>query len=442
MSPLPKISFTQKTGTAIIGITLFGALALTACAPAAQTNDSAPNPTAAASTEVPKGVQKFKTDAFDLSKQVSLELKKDDTKIVLGTGVVTQGKDGDKFTVSYTPFEGKDGAWKWTSDVRFGDNANKYVNLMRWQDKSYVVVNSQSEDSTEASGLTAAKKTETEHVTVLDAGTGKVVNKFDGKPLEVGASVPGTFLLDTEPSKVELGSGVSVTAPYFTGLTYHTAGASGPTQYKLVNPLTGQTVATSDTHSFNNESDFYEVRDFYATVGGEYEKTTVAGVFGNFALLATQQPETKNSSGAYIQNSKFSLVNTATKTVVSEMTCANAMYNTPTSYSPDFRYVSFLGNFAFDTKTGKSFCTVPVSNVNVRQFTVVSLDNAGNMYGTADEKEYMRISLADISKVETIAKVNSGKELPIRITEKGSAVFYSDNSEDVLVVVPAKTPAD
>lgn len=440
MSSLSKTGLFRKSGTVLVGVALLGSLMLTACAPAAKTNDSAPNPTAAATTEAAKAVTAFKSEAFDMDKQTSIDAKKEDPNtILLGNGVITQGKDGDKLTVSFSPYDSADEAWKYTSEVRFEDNSNNYVNLLRWKDKSYLVVTGTSQTSTEASGLTASTKTSVQHVTVLDAATGKVVKDLPGTP-NAGASTPNSFLLNTKVAFKKGGYSDAVT-PFLTGLFYQTY--NGPSAYKLVDPLSGNTVATSDSTPLHNEAGFYKDRDFWKAVGGEYEQTNIDGLFGNFTLFSTKQEEVQSKTGSYIKNSKYSLVNTANKAVLSEISCANSQLDLPTVYSPNFRYVVFSGNFVFDTQTGASFCTTPTNNLEVRPFVVSAVDDNGNMYGAATsdggaDGEYLKINLSDTAKVETLATYKFGNELPIAITDKGSAVFRSELSQDVLVVVPAK----
>lgn len=437
MSSPQKTGLAHKTGTVIVGAALLSSLMLTACgSPASTTADSNSKPSASAAAESPKGTVSLKSDAFDMSKQTAIDAKNGTKSILLDNGAISTGSDGDKLAVVLTPYEGKDGAWKYTSDVAFAERTNNYVELMRWKDKSYIVVVGTSATTTEASGLTPAGKTTTEHVTVLDAETGKVVNTLTGTP-NAGPTTPDSYVMDMDISFSKSGESQTRNPPFMTGLRYHAFGGSAPD--KLVDPLTGQTVATTTStviDALNNESGFFKLADFYTAVGGSYEKTSFEALYGNFALLSTAQPEFKGKSG-YLQNSKFSLVNTVTKKVVSEMTCGNPSYDTKTTHSPDFRYVTFFGNYVFDTQTGKSFCTTPMDNVDVRKFVISAVDNNGKMYGTAD-KDYLRISLADKTKSEKLATFDNAGEVPIFITGKGSAVFYGNGANDVLVTVPAK----
>lgn len=446
MFSLSKTGLFRKSGTALLGVALLGSLMLTACAPSAKTNDTAPNPTAAATTEAPQGITSFQSDAFDLSKQVSIDApsagseNRTGPEIFLASGVILKGKsDGGKTVLTYTPYESAEGAWSYEPDFNVGG-----VSLMRWKDKSYAVVDGSINTESEASGLSAAKKTTTENVVILDITNGKVVNTLKNTAHEVG-DMSDTSRYSLSSTKEDASNkGASdpewVSQPFRVGLVYKNASGNG--KDKLVDPLTGDTIATDKTDrkgALNNETGFY----IRSTTDASFNYVTkVEATFGNYALVATKQPEVRSKSGSYVQNSKYSLMNTVSNTVVSEMSCADGTHALDTVYSPDFRYVSFLGNYVFDTKTGKSFCTTPMNNLDVRQFVVSAIDNNGLMYGTAD-REYLRISLADNTKIETLLAGESyGTKLPLLITDKGSALFYSEQSDDVLVAIPAKEPKE
>lgn len=162
----------------------------------------------------------------------------------------------------------------------------------------------------------------------------------------------------------------------------------------------------------------------------------IAASFGNYALTASRLPVVKGAAGGSFPASKYALMNAATKTVVSEIECLDLTVEPEVTYSPDFRFVNFMGTYVFDTQTGDSFCSAPVGKDDVRRFSVASVDNSGNMYGTADN-DYLKVSLADNSKVETLI-ANNKNALPLLITDKGSALFRSEQSEDILVAIPAK----
>jgi hypothetical protein len=268
-----------------------------------------------------------------------------------------------------------------------------------------------------------------------------MVVTLKGDESEVGAAPDSTFYLEVS-SILDSTAGDTkyVESTFLTGLVFK----NGEGKYRLVDPTSGATVATGERNlsapMLNNEAGFYQYdnTDYGITPAKPQAKAT----FGNYALLATAQPEYQTKTGSYVKNSTYSLVDTVTKKTVSEMKCADGGMPQETSYSPDFRYVSFFGNYVFDTKTGKSFCTIPVGKEDVRKFYVTDVDNAGSMYGFADT-EYLRISLEDNSKIETLLPdFSSQNELPVRITDKGSAVFFSEQSEDTLVSVPAKATTE
>lgn len=430
MSFSQKAGFVRhKTGVTVLGAVLLSSLMLTACgAPAAKVSDSQSQPSASASASAaPQGITKFTSDAFDLSKQVSVTIPNKDSYLRLSDGLVSR----ENSTITYTPYENEDSAWKYTPEISVGNNPN--VRLMRWQDKSYIVIDGWAETSQPANGLQAAKNLTANNVIVLDAATGKTVNVFKDEPTEVGGNNMDRFYFNPRESDA---NNSETSIPFLTGLTYRTQNGSA----KLVDPLTGKTVATEVTAGFmslNNETGFYKNKVDFGS-----GRSTTKSVFGNFGFVVEYAP---SPSGSSLPESTFSLVNTVTNETVSSMQCQGNGEGISTHspvYSPNFRYVVFGNKYAFDTKTGKSFCSKPSGKQDARDFQISAVDNDGNMYGTAD-RDYLRVSLADISKVETLLKdVNTQDAVmfPIGITSKGSALFQSESSSDVLVAVPSKTP--
>lgn len=431
-----KPGFVRKSGTVITGVALLGSLMLTACgAPAANNADSKSQPSASATaSEAPQGNTEFKSDAFDLSKQVSINAPAQDREILLPNGVVSrEHTDSSHTSIAYVPYENKDGAWKYTSEVPTGENA--HVRLMRWKDKSYIVIDGYENSTQPASGLQAEKKTTAQNVIVLDVVTGKTVNVLKGEPEEVTGKSSGTNFYFSSPA-AETSDGIKTYVPFLTGLTYNSPDGKSA---KLVDPLTGKTLATNSRDAgpvpLNNESGFY--KDESNALG----RTTTKAVFGNFAFVAN--PDTNGTKSGYTSDaSVFTLVNTVTNETVSTMKCLGTgiIEKNDIAYSPDFRYVVFAKEYAFDTKTGKSFCSSPTGKTDARDFQISAVDNNGLLYGAAGD-DYLRVDLADNTKVETLLTGTARtSKLPFLISTKGSAVFYSEKSEDVLVVVPAKNP--
>jgi hypothetical protein len=300
-----------------------------------------------------------------------------------------------------------------------------------------------SEKSAAASGLQAAKNTTSQIVIVLDIENGKEINLLKSVESGKGEAPSNTYFLDS-PDGVPNGTVPEdyIHTPIPTGLVFQNSDG----HRKLVNPLTGTDVAVYDqqrvtSRLVNNEAGFYEYA--YSNVMNSEGTPKAVATFGNFALVATSQPETRSKSGAYVQSSKYELVNTITKATVSEVVCAGNSYDPRvTSFSPNFRYVNFFGLVAVDTQSKAAFCANDVTDDSRRKLVISDIDNDGNLYARGD-REFLRISLADQSKIETLAKdVSSDKELPIRITDKGSALLYSENSEDTLVAVPAKASTE
>jgi hypothetical protein len=432
MSSLSKNGLVRKSGTALISVTVLGALLLTGCAPSGS-NETKAQPTESASatptpTSTVKGITSFVSEAFDLEKQVSINVPEaksnsnGQSNILLAGGVVVKSVSEDgKVTVSYTPYE-SDKGWEYTTENSFDGDTG--ASLMRWKGKSYIVIDGWNTSSEAAKGLTAEKKSSVQLAIILDAVTGEEVNTVS---IAESGKNGDTFALDNTPMSVS-SQHYKVPAPFMTGLVYRTVTG----QVKLVDPVTGETVATDDRRNkptnLNSESGFYSLDTLFMK--------DIAASFGNYALTASRLPVVKGAAGGSFPASKYALMNAATKTVVSEIECLDLTVEPEVTYSPDFRFVNFMGTYVFDTQTGDAFCSAPVGKEDVRRFSVTSVDNSGNMYGTADN-DYLKVSLADNSKVETLI-ANNKNALPLLITDKGSALFRSEQSEDVLVAIPAK----
>lgn len=431
MSALSKNGLVRKSGTALTNLAILGALMLTGCSASGTTeaNTQPAETTTATPTPTVKGVTSFVSEAFDLDKQVSINVPEDkgnsngQNNILLAGGVVVKSVSGDgKVTVTYTPYE-SDAGWEYTTENSF-DGAPG-ASLMRWKGKSYIVIDGSDTTSEAAKGLTAEKKSAAHLAIVLDAVTGKEVNTVSN--LAESGRNGDTYTLDNTPMSVS-SKHFEVPAPFMTGLVYRTMMG----QVKLVDPLTGQTVATEDVKgkptNRNSESGFYSLETLFMK--------DIEASFGDYALTSSRLPVVKGAAGGNFPASTYSLINAATKTVVSEIECLDLTVEPKVTYSPDFRYVNFMGTYVFDTQTGDSFCTAPVGKDDVRRFNVSSVDNSGNMYGNADN-DYLKVSLADTSKTETLI-ANNKSALPLLITDKGSALFRSEQSEDVLVAIPTK----
>lgn len=453
MSSFSKTGFARKAGKVAIGVALLSSLALTACSAPAPTGEAnkaeAPSAASASASAAPQ-FDRFTSEAFDLSKQVSVSLadltgtgKKE--AIFLGTGVVGQKVEGDKTSVVFVPYEDADKAWTYTPSAP----GNILTNLMRWKGKSYIVVLETVKESKPASGMQAAKETNTDNVVVLDATNGKVINTFKGQPTELGQmdSDTNNFHLDNIVRKDSKPRDKDFVRPFMVGLVYINWTGSE----KLVDPVTGETVTTNKLNGngefaqLNNEAGF--LTDMNTTDYMTNNETYVKGVFGNYALMETSIASESNGNGKVYDS--FSLVDTVTdKAVSAPMKCAPAGHGLSGGtrdmpvYSPDFRYVKFAGNYVFDTQTGKSFCDTPKANTEMRRVMIDALDDAGNMYGLA-QRDYLRVSMADPAKAETlVGDVSMNEdELPVAITDKGSIVFWMDESKKTLVTIPVKEAA-
>lgn len=450
-SSFSKTGFARRAGKAVLGFTLLSSIALTACsAPASDgdANKAQSHSSASATASAAPQFDGFKSEAFDLSKQVTAsiaDLNTSNSKVIfLGSGVVGQKAEGDKNSVVFVPYEDVDKAWTYTPSAP----GNILTNLMRWKGKSYIVVVETVKESQPASGMQAAKETNTDNVVILDAATGKVVNTVKGQPTEYGQmnSDTNNFHLDNIVRKDESSRDKDFFRPFMVGLVY----INWTGDAKLVDPVTGATVATDKLNGngsfarLNNESDF--IADMNRIDYLTNNETRMKGIFGNYALMEKSAPKEDGGQDGGRAYRTFSLVNTVTgETVSAPMKCASAGEGLNSAsyapvYSPDFRYVKFAGGYAFDTQTGKSFCDTPRENKDMREFPVTALDNEGNMYGLA-QQDYLRVSITDPAKAETLVSDASlsASGIPIAITDKGSAVFWMDESKKTLVTVPAKS---
>lgn len=428
----------RKSGAALVGVAVLGSLMLTACSPAAQTNDSAPNPTAAPATSTSAApAMEFQSETFDESKQSSFIIKTDDRNRYLSNGVVTvEGKGDEKLKFTLTPYENPNDKWEYTTETPLKDGK---ADLMRWKDKSYLVVDGVSVVKEASSGLAAEKSTETEIVVVLDVMTGKVVNTIKGNPKEI---VGGMVQSDNTKALKLVNNGVvtsSNTTPLMTGLVFGNGAIT-----KLVDPLTGQEVAT-DTEQLQhyNEAGFYKLSDVFPAKNYGYEGTNLVAESGNY-ILVSNNPRNTNIQGSVAE---YRLVNTLTKEVSPEILCVpqtkrnanGTVSGNVITYSPDFRYVNFFENTVFDTKTGKSFCTQPAGKPEVRPFVVTHINNNGDMFGaTTSGNDLLKVSLADSSAKAQNWAPNTNQDSII--TDKGSLVvkISKTSSEQQLVVLPAK----
>lgn len=451
MSALLKTGFMQKAGKAVLSVAILSSLALTACSAPASNDvpkgDTGATASASATASAAPKFDAFKSNAFNLDKQVSvsiadLNISTKREGIFLGDGVVGQKKEGDKSSIVFVPYEDSSKAWTYETG-----SGGVITNLMRWKGKSYIVVLASVKESKAASGMQAAKDTTADNVIVLDAETGKVVNTFKGEPHEVGMMNDQTniFHLDNIVRKDDSPRDKEFVRPFMVGLVY----VNWTGDAKLVDPVTGATVATDKLNGngsyakLNNEAGF--IPDMNQTDYLTNNEIFMKGVFGNFALMEKSVPSEDSTTGGKAYDT-FYLVDTVSgKTVSTPMKCgaighglSDAVRNIPI-YSPDFRYVKFTGNLVFDTQTGKSFCDTPKENKDMRQLPVSVLDNEGNMYGLA-QRDYLRVSLADITKSENLLTDVSLTEdqQPVFITDKGAALFWMDDTHKSLVTVPAK----
>lgn len=449
MSFLSKSSFSGKAGKAALGVALLSSLALSACSsPAASSEPAASQPSVSSpSTSATPSIQpaEFTSDTFDSSKQTAFSMKKNDKDLVLSDGIVAvESGDGGKTVVSYTPYENAKGAWKHTSDVPF---VGPKTNLMRWKDKSYIVLHGLTETTEAANGLSSEKSTATEVVVVLDLETGAVANTLKGDTTATtgGMNQSGfdtLYLINDETipeagtAKAMVPAGLYDTEPFMVGLVY---GTKGGATVKLVDPLTGKEIATdTNKNQHYNESGFWKASETYNAKAFGYDGGNVEAVFGNYMLVSNDKPSTKTSDFY----TEYRLVNTVTKEVSPPTACERQGQdvNIGMRFSPDFRYVNFYGKNVFDTKTGKSYCTKPANHPEIRPFVVSFVDNDGNMYGTAD-KDYLKVNIADTTKTQkwNTSGDNLFDTVPRTVTSENSLVLHRNNgSTQTFFVIPEK----
>jgi hypothetical protein len=441
MSSLPRVGIARKSSVVLLGATLVGSFLLTACSSAATTAPSADSSSA----------QPSSTAAPTVSNETPLTVIFNEYNLFLSSGVVGFGKgDGDKTVLTYTPYENSSGEWKYTSDVIL-DKGGK-INLMRWKDKSYVVLHGTNVNIEPALGLQAEKQTRMELIVVLDPETGKVVNTIKGDATTItGGLITGNprplslindeLVKDPKKEIAHPPAGLSDEQPFMNGLVF----GDGETT-NLVDPLTGKIIATDTNHTQRvNDSGFYKVSEVFPAKNFGYEGTNLEAVFGNYLLVRNDKPRTSNSAPVI---SEYRLVNSVTKEVSppSECIAADTLKNLSVgvNYSPDFRYVNFYGTTVFDTKTGKSFCSKPANQPDIRPFVVSYVDNNGNMYGVAGS-DTLKVNINDTSKTAKW-EVSDPGALDAVITDKGSllskgskvATGSPDESKQFLHIFPAK----
>lgn len=446
MSFLSQSSFLGKAGKAVLGVGLLSSLALSACSsPAASSEPAASQPSVSspfASAAPSIQPAEFTSDTFDSSKQTAFSMKKNDKDLVLSDGIVAvESGDGGKTVVSYTPYENAKGAWKHTSDVPF---VGPKTNLMRWKDKSYIVLHGLTETTEAASGLSSEKSTATEVVVVLDLETGAVANTLKGDTTSATGGINQSgfdtlhlindeTLPNPETGRATIPAGLYDTEPFMVGLVYgNTSGV-----VKLIDPLTGKEIATDvKKNQHYNEAGFWKASETYNAKAFGYDGGNVEAVFGNYMLVSNDKPSTKTSDSY----TEYRLVNTVTKEVSPPTACERQGQDIGIGmrFSPDFRYVNFYGKNVFDTKTGKSYCTKPANHPEIRPFVVSLLDNDGNMYGIADNKDYLKVNIADTSKTQKWSDVNPNDKV-VGVTSKNSLVLNRmEGSTQTFFVLPEK----
>lgn len=448
MSFFSKPSISGKMSKAVLGVALLSSLALSACsspattAPTDQPSASSSSAPSSASASPSSSIQPadFKSESFDSSKQKSFEVNWSKTNLILADGVVAvESPNDDKTKLTYTPFESPESAWTYTSEVPLTEAK---ANLMRWKDKSYIVLHGMTGTTQAASGLNSAKTTSTEVVIVLEQETGKVANTLKGDTTSTTGGVSqsgyGTPKLindktvpDLETGRATIPDGLYDTEPYMVGLVY---GANTGHQVTLVDPLTGKAVA-EDTNQYQhyNEAGFWKASQTYSAKSVGAPEGDIDAVFGNYMVVSNKKSGTGPSS------TEFRLVNTVTKEVSAPVECADDRkdVNVGLRFSPDFRYVNDYGRLVIDTKTGKAYCQ-PAGHPEVRPFTVSFVDNDGNMYGAA-EKDYLKVNIADTSKSQQWTDGNTYNNVPVNVTSKGSLVIQrSDAGKHIFTVIQPK----
>lgn len=445
MSFPSKTGFAGKAGKTLLGVALLGSLALTACSsPASSTQPtsepvSSAAPTAMATPSI-QGIE-FNSDSFDSSKQASFSVNRNDNDLVLSDGVVSfEAGDGGKIALSYIPYKTQKEAWKYKSDEVLTDSK---ANLMRWKDKSYIVLHGMSGTVETANGLSSEKTTTTEIVIVLDLESGAAVNTLKGDTTSTtgGLNQSGLDTLylindetipDVKTGTATVPSGLYDTEPFMVGLVYGTK--NGQT-VKLVDPLTGKEIATdTKKNQHYNEAGFWKASETYSAKSFGYDGGNIEAVFGNYMLVSNEKRAT---SGNYTE---YRLVNTVTKEVSPPSACVSQAKDAGIGmrFSPDFRYVNFYGKNVFDTKTGASYCTQPANHPEIRPFVASLVDNEGNMYGTAD-KDYLKVNIADTSKTQKWSDGASYNEVPVSVTTENSLVLKRNDGEtQTFFVLPEK----
>jgi hypothetical protein len=355
----------------------------------------------------------IRNSLFDVDKQVFMEnipeeARQKDQVLNLPTGVVSLFENETSTNLMFAPYS--PGAEKWQHEVKIeGEIADspytngypsKPLTFIRWEDKNYVVFQQVVTASTEGSGLNAGGTTTTYNTYVLDAETGEEANKMS------------VSITDSDREGVFL-----PVASRLRESSYLLTRSAEGNDLRMVNPLTGETVATGSQPTSEAETPYYTSEGFdrYGELAFENE-TMLTGLYFDYGLFRD------NESGS------ISLVNTVTGEQIAETTCdIGEGFSTFVVHSEDFRFVSF-GSIAFDTETGASFCGD--ASDGKRAFAISGVDNDGNLYGTADSADFLKVSF-DAATVEQ----SDGDMEPIAIMGDGSGVFNTDAG---IVTVPPK----
>lgn len=440
MFALSKPKSPLMKGNLVLGAILISSLALAGCSSAGPSEGSSgsASDSALSAPAPPLAPINFTSDVFDTSKQSLTEFEDDPQTVHLSSGVVTRKLTDGSSVISYLPYENKDTAWTYDTKLSVDD-----LSWLRWQDKSYIVASGIITRTEAVEGLTAEKKLHKSGIVVLDVETGEAVKTIDGEEYESGNSSGNEYTLEvpSDTDTIEIPSMSSnsrtiVSVPYMTGLVLGAGKLNGtPKNYKLVNPLTGDTIATDQGHypKLNSEAGFYSIDSIYPRTDKSDVNLEIQSVFGKYAIVAEKPANEVTSSSTY------SLFDTTSRTVISSKKCNNpGQYSDSksTNFSADFRYVNFASSIIFDTESGNIFCSLP-EDTTKRTFNTVAVDNDGYMYGLLGS-EWNKVSISDNSKIIPVSSGEQSDKI-IGLTNKGSALIDTGRQDmKSIVALPLK----
>lgn len=408
----------KKKTTAVLGLLLVGSLGITSCSGGSK-EDPEKNSNSSASTPVAPPVEKIdlKTEgAFDSDKAFTVDSSTQGEKLVTPIGEVTKNVEGNgKTKLVFASFLKETMSWELSvPDVKEGTLSTTMekgvdpLRLLKWEDKFYVVAQQVAEVRSSASGLQAGSEKYVFNTYVVELETGKLANTVTSEKAIGSTQGTSPFIPLTRNAGQD-----TVKYPYISALLFNGV-VNNNNVFRSLNPLTGEVLSESGTSSFGTGG--VPIENYVSSFEG-FVINKVVGSFGDFNLIRSGSTNTANI--------RHSLVNKVTGIKAGSMDCVPSNNGNvgKVVYSPDFRYLAFEGNLAFDTKTGKTFCGSKTETQS--GFSIQAISNDGEMFGSNDSGNLLKVSLEDSKVVDLYETMNH--DVPLLITAEGNGVFAKDS---------------